>query len=71
MEKYMEKIISQLKTHNKLINIVRCQPGISKTALAEYLKVSWPTASATIDNLKRPGFFKPPTFCPLIRILLI
>ena len=54
----MEKIISQLKAHNKLINIVRCQPGISKTALAEYLKVSWPTASATIDNLKKAGIFQ-------------
>lgn len=53
----MEKIISQLKAHNKLINIVRCQPGISKTALSEYLKVSWPTASATIDNLKKAGIF--------------
>ena len=54
----MEKIISQLKAHNKLINMVRCQPGISKTALAEYLKVSWPTASATIDNLKKAGIFQ-------------
>lgn len=49
----MEKLISQLKAQNKLINIVRCQPKISKTALSEYLKVSWPTVSTNIEALKK------------------
>lgn len=49
----MKNVISQLKSHNKLINIIRCQPQISKAALSEYLKVSWPTVSANIDTLKK------------------
>lgn len=48
----MEKLISQLKSHNKLINIIRCQPQISKSALSENLKVSWPTVANNIDILK-------------------
>ena len=59
MEKNMEKLISQLKAQNKLINIVRCQPKISKTALSEYLKVSWPTVSTNIEALKKSGIFDP------------
>ena len=55
----MEKLISQLKAQNKLINIVRCQPKISKTALSEYLKVSWPTVSTNIEALKKSGIFDP------------
>lgn len=49
----MEKLISQLKSHNKLINIIRCQPQISKSALSENLKVSWPTVANNIDILKK------------------
>ena len=47
----MNDVISQLKNNNKLINIIRCYPQISKAALAEYLKVSWPTVSTD-----QPGF---------------
>ena len=49
----MNDVISQLKNNNKLINIIRCYPQISKAALAEYLKVSWPTVSTNIEVLRK------------------
>lgn len=49
----MDKTTSLLKTHNKLINIIRCQPEVSKSALAESLKVSWPTVANNIEILKK------------------
>ena len=57
-QKYGEINITA-KAQNKLINIVRCQPKISKTALSEYLKVSWPTVSTNIEALKKSGIFDP------------
>ena len=49
----MNDVISQLKNNNKLINIIRCYPQFSKAALAEYLKVSWPTVSTNIEVLRK------------------
>ena len=49
----MNDVISQLKNNNKLINIIRCYPQISKAALAVYLKVSWPTVSTNIEVLRK------------------
>lgn len=51
----MENIISQLKQYNRLLNTIRCNPGISKNALAEKFEVSWPTMSNTIDNCRKAG----------------
>lgn len=45
----MENTITQLKQNNRLLNIIRCNPGISKNILAEQFDVSWPTMSNTIE----------------------
>lgn len=55
----MNDIIPQLKANNKLINIIRCHPQISKSTLAEYLKVSWPTVSSNIEALKKNDILSP------------
>ncbi len=51
----MENIIAQLKQNNRLLNIIRCNPGISKSTLAEKFDVSWPTMSNTIDSCRKAG----------------
>ncbi len=48
----MEKNIVYLKQNNRLLNIIRCNPGISKSTLSEILNVSWPTISNAIETLK-------------------
>lgn len=49
----MENIITQLKQNNRLLNIIRCNPGISKNVLAEQFDVSWPTMSNTIEMCRK------------------
>lgn len=48
----MENIITSLKQNNKLLNTIRCNPGISKAALADKFDVSWPTISNSIEGCK-------------------
>lgn len=49
----MENIITQLKQNNRLLNMIRCNPGISKNLLAEQFDVSWPTMSNTIEVCRK------------------
>lgn len=42
-----------LKTQNRLINLIRCNPSISKSNLSDALGLSWPTISSNVDALAK------------------
>lgn len=48
----MDELQPLLQSHNHLINLIRCNPQISKTELSNKLKLSWPTISANVTTLK-------------------
>ena len=48
----MSDLLNLLQSHNHLINLIRCNPQISKTELSSRLKLSWPTISTNISLLK-------------------
>lgn len=48
----MDELLTLLQSQNHLINLIRCNPQISKTELSNRLKLSWPTISANVSNLK-------------------
>lgn len=51
----MDNLILQLKQNNHLLNIIRCNPGISKNALTEIFDVSLPTMANTIESCRKSG----------------
>lgn len=48
----MSEIIELLQSQNHLINLIRCNPQISKSELSNKLKLSWPTISSNVVALK-------------------
>lgn len=48
----MDELLTLLQSQNHLINLIRCNPQISKTELSNKLKLSWPTISTNVSALK-------------------
>lgn len=55
----MDERLTLLQSQNHLINLIRCNPQISKTELSNKLKLSWPTISTNVGNLKEHSILLP------------
>lgn len=50
-----EKLLEFLMENEKLLNILRCNPTVEKTALAKKMDISFPTLVKQLEELKKQG----------------
>lgn len=55
----MNELLTLLQSQNHLINLIRCNPQISKTELSNKLKLSWPTISTNVSALRQNHILSP------------
>ena len=55
----MNELLTLLQSQNHLINLIRCNPQISKSELSNKLKLSWPTISTNVSALRQNHILSP------------